>query len=247
MNHDRTSPHTQKESPSRSPGPCSPCSARSGERGARTVPEPCLTNANERQQPPPTCGISKTRRSAIDRNDLDTVGVIRRRRTSRRSPAGRRKRAGRARSHLCGFPIGHQPARQPGFVQRTPGQAETSPCALKPPHPMRPTATIIGDAVLAQLHPLPPQQPRAEPPDEQGTFARRLHGCRAITRQNFGEGPRTTLRHALRSITTAPAEPWVLGGCSDAAERPVTRRHDPAPEPAKSRTNRHEPTLTAPI
>jgi hypothetical protein len=42
------------------------------------VPEPSRTNANEHHPTVLTCSISKTRRSAIDRNDLDTVEVIHR-------------------------------------------------------------------------------------------------------------------------------------------------------------------------
>jgi hypothetical protein len=40
------------------------------------VPEPSRTSANEHHPTPPTCGISTNRRSARDRNNLDTVVVI---------------------------------------------------------------------------------------------------------------------------------------------------------------------------
>lgn len=57
----------------------------------------------------------------------------------------------------------------------------------------------------------------------------------------------TGIRHDLCPTMIALAEPWLLGGCSHAAIHAVTRRHHPAAEPAKSRTNRHRLTPRAPI
>jgi hypothetical protein len=74
--------------------------------------------------------------------------------------------------------------------------------------------------------------------------------------------PNPRSRHGHRVITTWPSPyvvavrertppstsvPCLLVVCSDVAERTVTRRHNAAPEPAKSRTNRHRLTPRAPI
>jgi hypothetical protein len=60
----------------RAPPVCSRCSLpEQGAAGARMIPEPSRTSVKEHHRMALTCGISKTRRSAHDRNNLDTVEV----------------------------------------------------------------------------------------------------------------------------------------------------------------------------